>query len=226
MTDPAVFLDAMLDYQGNASDADNPRHTLLATVDPSYSGPPALPKVTFDGETALTSKTYNYLGQAPKPGSRVLMQAVGATSLIVGPIGGNEFIPSGVQTTPIPVLKQYSSVATGAQALTTTLTDVSGSSISFTTTTSAAIVFAIAAIDLRDGADGGGYQIVAIYLDGVEKDESPTFGNASFWPKPVTTWVGTVVAGSHTIKLRTLKQLSGGGISVEPWTRLVVLVWE
>lgn len=86
--DPTTVMDAFAEFADNSKDLDNPRRMLLATVDPAYAGSPALPKITFDGETALTTKTYHYLGQAPNPGSRVLMQPVGSSHIIIGAMDG------------------------------------------------------------------------------------------------------------------------------------------
>jgi hypothetical protein len=61
--------------------------TRLATVDSAYSGV-GNPKVTFDGETILSSKTYQFLGAVPRAGARVIMRAMGDSWVIVGTVGG------------------------------------------------------------------------------------------------------------------------------------------
>jgi hypothetical protein len=62
----------------------------LATIDPdyvAYSYPGTLPKVTFDGEDALTTKRYPVVGDyLPQPDQRVVMIPCGHTYVIVGPI--------------------------------------------------------------------------------------------------------------------------------------------
>lgn len=64
------------------------RPSRFATIDPAYvaaSFPGTLPKVTFDGEGALTLKTYNVAGTySPQPGHRVLLVPAGNTYVIVG----------------------------------------------------------------------------------------------------------------------------------------------
>ena len=67
-----------------------PRGNRIATIDPAYvagSFPGTLPRVTFDGETTLTTKRYAALSPyAPQPGHRVLMLPAGSTYIIAGRI--------------------------------------------------------------------------------------------------------------------------------------------
>lgn len=76
-----------------AAQADLPPGTKLATIDPaytvggSYPTSPALPRVTFDGETTLSTKQYPVLnGYLPVAGQRVLMVPSGRTFVIAGPV--------------------------------------------------------------------------------------------------------------------------------------------
>lgn len=79
------FLEALDQYTRarRRSSADKP--VLLGTVDPAYSGT-GLPKVTFEGESTMSTKGYPYLYQ-PQPEARVALLPVGTTYLIVGTIG-------------------------------------------------------------------------------------------------------------------------------------------
>lgn len=88
--DAADFLSAI---QGVAR-ADLPPDIKLATIDPayvvggSYPTSVALPKVTFDGETTLSTKLYPVLnGYIPVPSQRVVMIPVGRTYVVAGPVG-------------------------------------------------------------------------------------------------------------------------------------------
>jgi hypothetical protein len=55
----------------------------LGTVDPGYAS--GRPKVTFDGETTLSVKTYPYLSSyTPIAGHRVLLAAMGSTWVVLG----------------------------------------------------------------------------------------------------------------------------------------------
>lgn len=88
--DPQSFLAAVNGYvQGERrSSADRPNR--LAVIDPAFSVasyPGTLPKVTFEGETALSGKRYAVLGNyIPVPSDRVVMVPVGNTYVILGPV--------------------------------------------------------------------------------------------------------------------------------------------
>lgn len=57
----------------------------LATVDPAYAA--GRPKITFDGETTLSTKTYPYLASyTPGANDRVLLVQSGHTWVIIGEI--------------------------------------------------------------------------------------------------------------------------------------------
>lgn len=89
--DPFDFLSAL---QG-LGQAGLPPVIKLATIDPAYTGYTGypdipLPKVTFDGETTLSTKQYTVLGDyIPVAGDRVLMVPVGRTYVIVGVVRRN-----------------------------------------------------------------------------------------------------------------------------------------
>lgn len=61
------------------------RSLAVATVDPAYTSGAA--KVTFDGETALSTRAYPILA-AVAAGARVVMIKAGSTWLVLGQIGG------------------------------------------------------------------------------------------------------------------------------------------
>lgn len=67
----------------------------LGSIDPAYAGPPALPRVLFDGEITLSTKTYLYIGDAPGANDRVVMVPFNGTWLINGVVGGSTGIPKG-----------------------------------------------------------------------------------------------------------------------------------
>jgi len=62
----------------------------LAVIDPAYvdaSFPGTLPKVTFEGEDAITVKRYPVIsGYSPIHGDRVVMLPVGSTYVIMGKV--------------------------------------------------------------------------------------------------------------------------------------------
>lgn len=84
------FLDSVAGYTngtaGPVSSADKP--ILIGVIDPNYTA--GLPKVTFDGETALSSRGYAWAsGYSPNPGDRVYLMPVGQSYLIGGSIQSN-----------------------------------------------------------------------------------------------------------------------------------------
>lgn len=82
------FIQSLLGFKSvgaTPSSADVP--VKLATIDPAYLGS-GNPKVTFDGESTLTIKTYVYMGSGkPRAGDRVVMLPVGRSYVIIGVIG-------------------------------------------------------------------------------------------------------------------------------------------
>lgn len=90
---PLDFLSAVAGFQRADSRSSADRPVRLATVDPAYvaftnypdAPPPA--RVTFDGETTLSTKAYGYVaGMVPWPGIRVYLVPVGNTYVIGGAI--------------------------------------------------------------------------------------------------------------------------------------------
>ena len=86
MTGTEELLAAVAGYNAATKDpssADRPIR--LAVVDPSYSS--GWPKITFEGESTLSGKTYPHLDSySPSPSDRVVLVPVGTTWLIVGAV--------------------------------------------------------------------------------------------------------------------------------------------
>lgn len=80
--DPLDFLDSVAGHTAARYPVQTP---LLGTVDPAYTS--GNPKITFDGETTLSGKTYLYAGYTPKAGDRVVLLPVGNSYLIIGAVG-------------------------------------------------------------------------------------------------------------------------------------------
>ena len=67
---------------------------IFATIDPDYTG--GNPKVLFDGEETLSSKTYPFLSSySPVAGDRVSMIKVSGSYLILGKFDGTSGAASG-----------------------------------------------------------------------------------------------------------------------------------
>ena len=87
MLDPTEFFEAVTEYDKSASNDQSKGHRRFATIDSAYAGTgPA--RVTFDGETVLTTKAYHFINLAPKAGARVLMSPVANTYVIDGMLDG------------------------------------------------------------------------------------------------------------------------------------------
>lgn len=96
--DPRSFLATVTGYaRRTAATTSADRPIRLATVDPDYTGTGA-PKVTFDGESTLSSKLYAFVDSyRPAASDRVVLIPVGTTYLIAGKISaGTSKTPGGV----------------------------------------------------------------------------------------------------------------------------------
>ena len=84
--DTLSFLQSIAGYS-NAQNSSEKR-VKLGTIDPTYvtaSYPGTLPKITFDGESTLSGKTYPVVGNyLPAAGDRVALIPVGTTYAIIG----------------------------------------------------------------------------------------------------------------------------------------------
>lgn len=81
-------LDFLSTVTGIARAGDPPPYR-LATIDPAYAvgslNDVTLPRVTFDGETTMSTKRYPIVdGYIPSPNQRVLLVPVGRTYMVVG----------------------------------------------------------------------------------------------------------------------------------------------
>lgn len=109
---------------GNAPRGPKPpaqdRPPKMGTVDPAYIGSgPA--KVTFDGETSMSSKAYVVVGIAPAASDRVVLFPVGKTYIIVGTLGGRGTTAAIVALGQVfTVQGQYASGITGDNGATFT----------------------------------------------------------------------------------------------------------
>jgi hypothetical protein len=85
--DPAEFFDAAREYDKSADNAQSVGYTRCATVDPDYTeiGPA---RVQFDGEEVVSDKAYQFLGNAPRASTRVVMLPIGSSYVILGMVNG------------------------------------------------------------------------------------------------------------------------------------------
>lgn len=85
------FLDAV---QSTPAPPSTDRPLKIATVDPAFTT--GLPKVTFDGESDMSAKTYAYTCARPAAGSRVVLAPVGTGYVIIGELGTTSTVPDAV----------------------------------------------------------------------------------------------------------------------------------
>jgi len=85
--DAKSILDAFMVWQAPTIT----KNSKFATVDPAWDGV-SDPKVTFDGESLLTQKGYKYLVK-PTAGTRVVMEPIGNSWVISGPLTGSTAAP-------------------------------------------------------------------------------------------------------------------------------------
>ena len=87
MFDPREFFEAARQYDRSADNEESKGWNRCATIDPGYAGfGPA--RVTFDGETTLSQKAYQFLDNPPRAGTRVALLPIGPTYLILGMLNG------------------------------------------------------------------------------------------------------------------------------------------
>lgn len=90
--EPIAFLDGISGYVRSSTTNSADKPIKIAVIDPAYDSfdPPypsgiPLPKVTFEGETTVSGKTYPVAhGFIPRAGQRVYMVPIGTTYLIAG----------------------------------------------------------------------------------------------------------------------------------------------
>lgn len=88
--EPMDFLASLSGIARYRADTSADRPVRLAVIDPAYvasSYPGTLPRVTFEGETTMSTRRYACL-YAPSPSDRVVMIPTGTTYTIIGKIGG------------------------------------------------------------------------------------------------------------------------------------------
>ena len=124
----------------------------------------------------------------------------------------------------------YEASASSSLTLTTTLTDVTGASITLTTLTDGALYIAEAVFDMNVATAASG-QLAEGHL-GVDGSDQTARAlrqmNAVDRATVAQRWRGTLVsAGSHTFKLRGLKSGASGVASiVTTHTKLQVTIYE
>lgn len=106
------LLDSILGYGGNAHGMTAPedRGPKIGTVDPAFDGTTAGARITFDGESTMSVRSYPWLDAAPRPGSRVVLLPVGRSFVIAGALDATATL-----TAPVRAVFVGNSNATNAR---------------------------------------------------------------------------------------------------------------
>ena len=89
--EPLTFLQSVAGYAQAQQTGSENRPIRCATIDPAFDIEAGLlPKVTFDGESTMSTKRYPYgSGYVPEAGDRVVMLPIGTTYWIVGSVSNH-----------------------------------------------------------------------------------------------------------------------------------------
>lgn len=86
--EPRAFLETVAGLQRNVSTSSADRPHLIGVIDPAYTS--GNPKVTFEGETTMSGKTYAYISSYyPIPSDRVVLAPLGTNYVIIGSVAGS-----------------------------------------------------------------------------------------------------------------------------------------
>jgi hypothetical protein len=144
MLDALDLLQAVSGF-ARSSDPAQSKINKLATIDPAYADdqyPTALPKVTFEGETSMSARTYPVVSPYwPRRGDRVWMVPVGKGWVIGGAV--NEASPR------LSIRSVSIARSTGLRNCNTVAQDIPGASITLTPKRSGGIWIAVWQADFQ-----------------------------------------------------------------------------
>lgn len=213
--DPRSFLESVAGYAQTVGQTSADRPIRIAVVDPAYIS--GLPKVTFEGESTMSTKGYAFVqGYYPVASNRVALVPIGNGYLIIGAVDAGVATANLAQRmTALETLNAgdelaYTQISANSTAV-AALTDVAGLSITFSlavTSTVRLIADALLAstvaadharIRLTDGADVAQVTSGRIVLS-----------NASSGVRTYITKRVSLPAGTYTYKIKS-ERLSGTG---------------
>lgn len=220
---------------------------LIGTIDPAYvqSGyPGTLPKVTFDGESTLSGKQYAVMsGYWPAAGDRVVLAPVGTTYMILGCVSGSaDVYADNAKFTNLTVTGTFTggssigsmhideAVGSTIQTCTGTLTDVTGASLTFNTSSSAAHAVVIWTCDFEVTSAATETGIGQMSYDGVDVPTRQALKDMRALSRATITQRDNIplpTPGSHTFKLRAQRTGSLGTIRMNPdHTGFTLMLWD
>jgi hypothetical protein len=217
------FLQSVAGYAqvyGGTSSADKPMR--LAVIDPAWTG--GAPKVTFEGESTMSTKQYTYLeSYYPTASERVVLAPIGTTYIILGAVDGGLAVNNLVQRVAALELssqkvKDVGQVtASATTSLTTSNVDITGGALpTFTTVNANAVGFFWASFDFSTTAAGTGSDAVCVgtlAVDGSDLVAPLAVSDRVSVNRQSAAQTYRVVfasAGSHNVKLRSRVTGSGG----------------
>lgn len=185
----------------------NDKTTRIARIDPAWNGQNN-PRITFEGETDMSVKTYAFLGAPPSPGDRVVMRSIGDSWVITGLLGGTIHAIRVFAKSPAAAINTPSAVGVTTVTLCSLVLPDPGYSYRLTamaqaywvpesTTTPAVTQWdMVVAIDSPDG--------IAICKQAIG---SPNTADQKFSGPNLGA---TIYTGSHTV-YQVLRRIPGGG---------------
>lgn len=215
--DPRSFLATIGGYLArDQAGASANRPVKLATVDPTYTGT-GPPRVTFDGETTLSSKVYAFVDSyRPAAGDRVALIPVGTTYLIAGKIDNSA---TGRPVRTVNLQSLYIAATGDLNPIGTSYQDIPGCSRTFSVSNSTAV----ALVDgvywyeaTSNSTNPSDTAVGALTVDGTVwvPPEQTLVGESTSVFRPGATpsagangtypqhWRVPLTVGSHTLKLQ------------------------
>jgi len=228
--DPRSFLATVIGATSAATAGDSANKPVrLATVDPGYTGTDP-PRVTFDGETALSSKHYAYLDSyRPTAGDRVVLAPAGTTYVIAGAISGDTSQPirsTDILNNSVAATGGLVSTAGSVPRLTTTAADIPGAFWTFTTLRSNAVCSVTAVFDV-ESSNTTSTTIGELVVDGTAQTAQTLYRGTTRATVSQSWCVLLAAAGSHTLKLTGKLLVQADTVQVHPvHTTLTATVFD
>lgn len=239
MMEARTFLQAVAGFtQGSAPEGSATAPVKIGTIDVAYSGT-GFAKVKFDGESATSTKAYPFLASYfPVPGDRVVLMPAGNTYVIVGKIDDtvNNLVKrvAALETLTNGLVKVKSlgqAQASSALTLSTTATDIAGTSLaSFTPAgaNSVAVLWGVFDYGITTAGAAGAVFVGHIVVDGstvgplaigsatrIKRDGTSNFAIVPVGASAHTAKLQARFAGSGAAGTANITQTAIGGILLD-----------
>lgn len=192
MMEALNFLQAVAGFS-QSDDSTKPKTNRLATIDPAYadsSYPTALPKVTFEGETTMSTRTYPVISPYwPRRGDRVWMAPMGKGWVIVGSVDDD--------APRLSIRSVTLGRSSGLRHCNTAAQDIPGTTITLTPQRAGGIWIALWQADFQSITTTPTTAIVQCLADGVVTGMQAIWNQANIAVGARTTAIG-IASGSMT----------------------------